>query len=79
MQRLVTALLVLLFAASAMAQGPNQSDPVGDYRDKLYIACTLVFVAITVFLILTHRRMSRTAEDVELLENRVAGLEGGTS
>lgn len=74
-----TLLVLCALAAPALAQGPNQGDPVGDYREKLYIACSLVFIAITVFLWVSHTRMRRTAEDVQLLESRVGELESGSA
>ena len=46
-----------------------------DYRGRVYTACSLVFAAIIVFLILSHRRNAALGEEVKHLERRLGDLE----
>ncbi len=73
----VTALLLALLAAPALAEdaAAEQVQTVGDYRWALYTACSFVFVCITVYLVMTHRRGAKLGEDIEHLERRIADLE----
>ena len=72
-----TALLVALLAAPALAEDAavEQYQTVGDYRWALYTACSLVFLCITVFLVMTHKTGAKLGEDVEHLERRIDDLE----
>jgi len=83
-RNLSITLLLALLAAPALAQAALAEDdeyggaPVSDYRWAVYTACTLVFLAIIVYLVSAHRRMSRAADDVAHLERRVKTLESGS-
>lgn len=74
-------LLVALLAAAALAQDPNAFGEAAaaaapdDYRDKVYIACSLVFLAITVYLVMTHRKGAKLEEEIAHLERRIDELE----
>lgn len=71
--------LVALLAAPALAQDSGSGGaPVADYRWAVYMSCTLVFLAIIIYLISSHRRMARAAEDVSHVERRVKALESGS-
>ena len=75
-----TALLVPLLAATALAQDASypEGQTVGDYRFHVYVACSLVFVAITVYLVLTHGKGARLADEIAHVERRIETLEAGT-
>ena len=72
----VTALAAA--AAPAWAQdggAPPRADPIGDYRWAVYTACTVAFAAITAFLLVTHARSRRAADELASLERRLDALE----
>jgi len=72
----VTAALFLpLLAASALAEDLAPSTGPDDYRDKVYIACSVVFISIAVYLVLTHRKGAKLDEELAHLEQRIDGLE----
>ena len=70
----ITALLVALLAAPAFAEEVGVP-PIDDYRDKVFISCSLVFAAITVYLVMTHKTGAKLGDDVEHLERRIDELE----
>jgi hypothetical protein len=75
---ITAALLVPLFAASALAQDGTTTTVevvVDDYRWALYTACSVVFVAIAVYLVMTHRSGAKLGEDISHLEGRIDQLE----
>lgn len=74
----VTALLVALLAVPALAQdgASTEYQTIGDYRWALYTACSLVFLCIAVFLVMTHKTGAKLGEDIEHLERRIDELEG---
>jgi len=73
---ITAALLVPLFAASALAQdGSTVEVVVDDYRWALYTSCSVVFVAIAVYLVMTHRSGAKLGEDIAHLEGRIGELE----
>ncbi len=74
MSRPIAAVLLLLLAAPALAQDGSEP-PVSDYRGAVYTACSLVFAAILIYLILAHRSAARAASDLAHLERRVAALD----
>ena len=45
-----------------------------DYRASVMTAYTLVFLCIIVYLIVSHRRAAKLAEDLEHLEGRLRRL-----
>jgi len=70
------ALLVPLFAASALAEDITRVEVVvDDYRWALFTACSAVFVAIIVYLIMTHRSGAKLGDDIAHLEARIVELE----
>ena len=73
----IRTLLVVLLAAPALAQdaAPTEYQTIGDYRWAVYTACSLVFLAITVYLVMTHKTGAKLGEDIEHLERRIDGLE----
>ena len=75
----VTFLLVALLALPARAQdgaaAPYQT--VGDYRWAVYTACSLVFLAITVYLVMSHRSGAKLGDDIAHLERRIDDIERG--
>lgn len=78
--RVVAWAVVASLALPALAQqvppaAPPAADPVGDYRWALYSACTVAFLAITAFLVFTHLRTRKAAEQIGLLERRLDALE----
>jgi hypothetical protein len=70
----VSALLVALLAAPALAEDAAAAAS-DDYRDKVYIACSLVFIAITVYLVMTHKKGAKLGDDIAHLERRIDELE----
>ena len=73
----LATLLVALLAAPALAEdSAEQLQTVGDYRWALYTSCSLVFICITVYLVMTHKNGAKLGEDVEHLERRIDDLEG---
>ena len=78
MSRCAPSLAVLLALGgelSAQAGEAIVASTPDDYRDKVYIACSLVFLLIIAFLWMTHRRNARVAADVAQLERRLAELQ----
>ena len=76
----IAAAAVASWALPALAQqappsAPPAADPVGDYRWALYSACTVAFLAITAFLVFTHLRTRKAAEQIGILERRLDALE----
>jgi hypothetical protein len=75
------ALAGLAAASAAFAQDPGappqeSGDPVNDFRWAVYLACTLAFAAIVVYLVVTHFRAAKSAEAMADLERRLDALEG---
>ena len=70
----VATVAALTACPDALAQdgGPP---PVSDTRWAVYTACSLTFLAIVVYLIASHRRAAKAAEELAHLERRVAALE----
>ena len=68
-------LIVPLLSAVALAEDAGASSGPEDYRDKVFIACSLVFLAITVYLVLTHKKGASLDDDIAHLESRLSGLE----
>lgn len=71
----VAALAAVLAAGDAFGQD-GAAPPAADYRWALYTACTVAFAAIVVFLVLTHAKARRAAEEISSLERRLDALEG---
>lgn len=72
----VASLALPALAQQAPPPYPPSADPVGDYRWALYSACTVAFLAITAFLVFTHLRTRKAAEQIGVLERRLDALEG---
>jgi len=72
----IVALLSVLSAPAFAQDAPSGGPAIVDYRWSVYMACTLVFLAIIVYLVSAHRRMTRAAEDLSHVERRVQALEG---
>lgn len=72
-----SALVAIALASPALAQdgAPPDYQTIGDYRWALYTACSLVFLAIAVYLVMTHQRGAKLGEDIEHLERRIDELE----
>ena len=73
-----TALLVALLAAVARAEDVAASGgaaPVDDYRWAVYTSCSVVFISMAVYLILTHRNGARLDDEIAHLEGRINDLE----
>ena len=75
------ALLTALLAASAFAQdgSPMPAPNTGDYRWAIYTSCSVVFVAIGIYLITTHGRAAAAARELGILERRLDELESGSA
>jgi len=73
----ISALLVALATAPAMAQDGSYpgGQTAGDYRWALYTACSLVFLAIVVYLVMTHKTGAKLSDDIAHLERRIDELE----
>ena len=54
-----------------------QEEPVpgNDYRSRVFLAYTLVFLCILAWLVLSHLRNSKVREDLDHLERRLRDLE----
>jgi bacteriorhodopsin len=77
--RLPAALLAILLASPALAQdpaAPAASNPA-DYRWAIYTSCTVAFVAIAAYLVMTHGRAAKVSEEVAAVERRLDELEKG--
>jgi hypothetical protein len=72
-----TALLVVLLAAVARAEdvAASTAAPVDDYRWAVYTSCSVVFISMAVYLILTHRNGARLDGEIAHLEGRINDLE----
>lgn len=73
-------LAVAVAALPALAQEPGPAQPTtagpsSDYRWALYTSCTVVFAAITVYLVITRNRAAAVADDVAAIERRLDDLE----
>ena len=71
-------LAVALAAGRAAAQDgaePTTAGPSSNYRWALYTSCTVVFAAITVYLVMTRNRAAAVADDVAAIERRLDDLE----
>ncbi len=69
----LSALAIVALAMPAFAA--DDPAPPEDYRWAVYTGCSLVFGAIVVFLVTTHMRGARLAEDLDRLGRRVDALE----
>lgn len=75
----LTTTLLLTFAAASEAYGqdaPTASEPE-NYRWAIYTSCTVAFVAIVAYLIVTHLRAAAVAESLSAVERRLDELEKG--
>ena len=73
---ITAAVLALLLASPALAEeAGGGAAPVDDYRWAVYTACSVVFVAMAVYLILTHKNGANLEDDIAHLEGRIADLE----
>jgi hypothetical protein len=70
------ALLAVVANLSAQTGDAIVPSTPDDYRNKVYIACSVVFLLIIAFLVMTHRRNARVADDVAQLERRLGELQG---
>lgn len=67
--------VALLFLAEVQAAVPPRPGPPPDFRDKVYLAYTLVFACIALYLFLSWRRNAALKEEVHFLERRIRELE----
>jgi hypothetical protein len=62
--------------ATALVQGGEPAAPADDYRARVFLAYTFVFVCIIVYLLQSHRKNRRLDQDLEVLDRRIRELEG---
>jgi bacteriorhodopsin len=73
--RIAAAALTVLAAAPALAEDAAPASNPEDYRWAIYTSCTVAFVAIAVYLVVTHGRAAKVSEDVSAVERRLDDLE----
>lgn len=80
LRTIVHTALAALAASPAFAQGDAPAAPPSqeNYRWSIYTSCTVAFVAIAVYLVITHRRAAEASEELDAVERRLDDLERGS-
>ena len=71
------ALLLIVPAARALAEDAPAPAPASpeNYRWAIYTSCTVAFVAIAIYLVITHKRAGAASEEMDAIERRLEDLE----